>query len=207
MKPIIFNSEMVRAILEGRKTQTRRVLNEKHLDKWFNYQDWASSVGRVDGIANVIPSMEVYLMQYAPYSVGDTLYVREKCIISPKYFDGVRSNSYNVTDPDGDGRICQYLATTPDTEAARDYKLKTTPSIHMPRWAARIFLKVTSVRIERLNEISEEDAIAEGIHHKSMNNPCVEFQWLWQSIYGNWNDNPWVWVIEFERIEKPEAKP
>jgi hypothetical protein len=88
------------------------------------------------------------------------------------------------------------------------------PSIHMPKESARIFLRVTSVRIERVQDISEADAYAEGMSPQLSGecggvepDPIGEFYFLWQTMYNNWNDNPWVWVIEFERIEKPEAQP
>lgn len=76
-------------------------------------------------------------------------------------------------------------------------------SMFIPRWASRITLEVVSVRVERLHDISEADAMAEGITHSTMNNPRVEYQWLWESIngLGSWNANPWVWVIEFKVVE------
>lgn len=194
-RPILFSGEMVRAILDGRKSQTRRVVKG----------DW--------GLDREKTALEARKRQVAcecPYGQpGDRLWVRETCIISPKFFDGVKSDSYTVFDRDGDGRICQYLASTPDTDAARDYKLKVTPSIHMPRWASRITLEITGVRVERLQDISEDDAVAEGRprHTKPPESiSTVEmFEISWNHLnekrgYG-WDANPWVWVIEFRRVE------
>jgi hypothetical protein len=142
------------------------------------------------------------------YEDNDRLWVRETCIISPKRFDGAQSVSYNATDQGGDGRIVQYIASTPDTDAARDYGLKATPSIHMPRWASRITLEITEVRVERLQDISHEDAWAEGINAPG-SFAVEEYRRLWDSLnekrgYG-WDANPWVWVVAFRRLLSERA--
>lgn len=169
---------MVQAILAGRKTQTRRILKQQDI-RIHSIEGWpASSTGEVK----------------CPYGqVGDVLWVRETWDFGYPY-------AYKA-----DGAL-------PIT--------KWRPSIHMPKAACRLFLRITNVRVERLQDISEEDAIAEGVSrypkspiygyknylHEDMY--CLtavdSFRTLWHSINGeqSWNDNPWVWVVEFERIEK-----
>jgi len=137
---------------------------------------------------------------------GDRLWVKETCIISHPNWADRDLDLYNVKDYDGNGRICQYIATSPDTSTpVKDYKLKVSPSMFMPRWASRISLEVVSVRVERLNEISEADAVAEGIPafpSSPSNIPAMQYQSLWESINGpgSWEKNPWVWVVEFRLL-------
>lgn len=201
MKQILFSTEMVKAILQWRKRQTRRPVNGKALE-WLN-----------DFTPEVIPD---WLINLAKYSVGDILYVREKWqLVQPygpeDYYFGYYDGSYS------------------ENEASEKYDYSTPyvwkPSIHMPKEAARIFLKVTNVRIERLHDITDSDSIAEGIDvlfikelpehvipYKDYQNkdnyfqrPDYSFRSLWESIYGknSWDQNPWVWVYEFEKIAKP----
>jgi hypothetical protein len=184
---------MVRAILEGRKTQTRRsVKPQPNSEPGF---DPVNLVWRQDG----------GIEQFCPYGVpGDTLWVREtwqKC-----------TGCYG-----GENGGVAYKATLPFF-AAHKWK----PSIHMPRWASRITLTVQSVRVERVQDISGDDAMAEGItHHDGLGvghsgyrysntspvfcSPDIAFAELWDSINAkrgfSWQSNPWVWVIEFERQE------
>lgn len=171
IKPILFNTEMVRAILEGRKTVTRRVVNHKHLR------------GLEDLTAKKIQRACI-----APYKIGDILYVRETWT---RMLDG--SFRYRADGKDFSDFDCP---------------LHWKPSIHMPKDAARIWLRVTDVRVERLQHISREGAIAEGCNAAV---PVLEFKRIWDNtikptdldLYG-WSANPWVWVIVFERCEKPE---
>ena len=167
-KPILFSTEMVRAILDRRKTQTRRILKE---------------------IKN----------EGCPYGkIGDRLWVREPfCDADPAYFDKK-------------GNLVQY-AYKADNYPIGTFKWK--PSIFMPKKASRITLEITNIRVERLNDISEQDAIAEGVEecddkyhddcqYGSIGNIC-SYKTLWESIngQGSWGQNPWVWVIEFKRVE------
>lgn len=159
-KPILFNTDMVRAILDGRKTVTRRVLKPQPL--------FLSSL--------VIP----------PYKVGDILYVRETWAI----------NNITPHDPDFVYKADYDCAIKPYCE------WKWHPSIRMPKEAARIFMKVTNVRVERLQDCGNMQAKDEGC------NCCSQFARIWDSTikksdldkYG-WAADPWVWVIEFERID------
>ncbi|MDO8997221.1 MAG: hypothetical protein Q7U77_11390 [Sediminibacterium sp.] len=181
--PILFSTAMVQAIIEGRKSMTRRVVKPQ-----------PSETGVSAFNDGEHPQMK------CPYGqVGDILWVRESFISGYECDEG----SFNT---DEDGEYIPVLKYKADRESFDWYdgnsdfpceKIPWKPSIHMPKSACRIFLKITNVRVERLQDISEEDAIAEGI---------ASFKSLWQSINGekSWDDNPWVWVIEFERIEKPE---
>lgn len=204
--PVIFNSEMVRAILDGRKTQTRRVVSDRHL----HLIDVASQVGECYPLESGIDhaNSQSYYREHCPFGqVGDRLWVRETWA------------RYNI---DQDAHDMAYRATTPDDWPK---ECRWRPSIHMPRWASRITLKITGVRVERPNDISEEDALSEGIDadglaesqdkydciadHNITGRPTAKghFSDLWQSIYGvdSWKANPWVWVIEFRRVEVRDA--
>ena len=214
MKPILFNTEMVQANLNGLKSATRRVaFPNKDLRKfpchdnpdawWFRgrvYTNWDSAMRSPQGVLSL-----------CRYKKGDILYVRE-----------------TWCDPNGTGYPILYRADMPmhwdaeNTEMgipvdlrAEDYKWR--PSIHMPKEAARLFLRVKNVRVERLQDIDSEGIRAEGlntlaVHVGDMEISLREFARLWDStikpadlrLYG-WNANPWVWVIEYERCEKPEA--
>ncbi len=194
-KPILFSTEMVQAILAGRKTQTRRVCQ---------HQYWQHSE-LVDFNINKIHS-KVDKNVSSKFQPGDILWVRET------YGTTAIGNMYkaSVCSPDMDKPLSGWK-----------------PSIFMPKEAARIFLKVTNVRVERLQDISENDAIAEGIERygpfgefkgephpsggmmrfRAYSKASRAFQDLWQSINEKkhpWESNPWVWVYGFERIEKPE---
>ncbi|MBE5932959.1 MAG: hypothetical protein E7263_06045 [Lachnospiraceae bacterium] len=195
MKPILFNTEMVRAILEGRKTVTRRVINPQPT---YSPRDGFSYKGHAYGtdLPPTIKGAAYNLCCAAPYKIGDVLYVRETW------------GDY------GDGTPLLYKADYPDD--ATTYKHdddihicdlpKWKPSIHMSKAAARIFLRVTSVRVERLQDIDtadDQEFFKEGTADKH------SFIELWNSTVKNesqgWYGNPYVWVIEFERIEKSEA--
>lgn len=208
MKPILFNTEMVKAILEGRKTVTRRVVKPQPI--------WRKSPIQQKGHPEYWANWDDEKIYKSPYRPGNILYVRETfCHIFGRY---VYRADYDAL--------------------AEDTKSLWRPSIHMPREAARIFLRVTDVRVERLWEMGKEDAMKEGITPVSkpggcrcqwafdgcMEDPCPNrtayeierymdpFYQLWQNtikpadlpLYG-WAANPWVWVVEFERISKEEA--
>lgn len=201
-KPIIFNTEMVTAILEGRKTQTRRIIKNKYSNaditffenkygKRLVYQqnDAPGPVKNPDGTTKYT-LMAVEEVK-KPYEVGDILYVRET------WQEWTGGYAYKVG---GD---------YPQSNIG-----KWKPSIHMPKDAARIFLKITDVRAERLQDISEEDAKLEGAtkatfdfyfgkfsHGADTDNYKDGFHELWNMCYAwpkSWPNNPWVWVVEFE---------
>ena len=184
-KPILFSTEMVQAILEGRKTQTRRIVKIKGTIP--NNETKPLSTHSCKSVYHFWGIDEVA----CPYgSPGDILWVREcfnNCIINSE-----ESFIYKA-----------------DWETS-DVKLKWKPSIHMPKEACRLFLKITNVRVERLKDITEMDAIFEGCMQYDKNTNLMTalyaFELLWKKINGenSWNSNPWVWVIEFEKVEKPE---
>ncbi|MGE4968120.1 hypothetical protein [Yersinia enterocolitica] len=191
-RPILFNAEMVNAILSGRKTQTRRIISEKTLHLF----DVAASAGECHPLDLCDERSQSYYLEFCPLGKpNDWLWVREA------FATGLCTES-----------TLAYRAThkPEDLEEGWGETIKWTPSIHMPRWASRINLLITGVRVERLNDISDADARAEGCAYGKGNGeidlavrPENHFPTLWASIYGeeSWQANPWVWVIEFERME------
>ncbi|HHL3774298.1 TPA: hypothetical protein ACQ7E8_005254 [Klebsiella pneumoniae] len=203
---MIFNAEMVRAILDGRKTQTRRPI------KWK--QTRFTEIGeREDGSKWPWSEDAEHAFDFwhpCPFgSVGDRIWVRET--FQGPLFDFDLMDSYcKDSTPFEKSEFCVYKADgvpAPEFYDADD-ELHSCwrPSIHMPRWASRILLEITDVRVERLKSISDRDALREGCSAADMKSgDCVAdvFARLWASIYGSdsWNANPWVWVIEFKRVE------
>ena len=191
MKPIIFSTPMVQAILDGKKTQTRRVIKIDDTP-----ENWKISIAGTS-----IVRAEPYDVKLPRYAAGDILWVRETWSIH----ECVKCQA-GIPALGGECK-CEYVYRT--NYGATDFRWK--PSIHMPKEAARIFLKVTDVRVERLQDITEEDAIAEGMSKTLVDGVVFisakgNFHVLWDSLnikrgYG-WDTNPWVWVIEFERINK-----
>ena len=212
-KPILFNTEMVRAILDGRKSCTRRVVKQNQFiglpDKGKN-RNSEEYVGTKTGMFKPYCDMtdaELIMASYkAPYQIGDILYVRET------WFKGVNRYLYRA----------DYSDTEKFYRNGKEIEMKWRPSIHMPKAAARIWLKVTDVRVERLQEITEDGAKSEGAidsrgfilspdnEYNRMHTAREHFAEIWNSTlkksdldrYG-WDANPWVWAIEFERCEKP----
>lgn len=212
IKPILFNTEMVRAILDGRKACTRRILKgaipfDEKAEYWnvLKKGEWSGPI-----------CVEYFIKQGSPYQLGDILYVRETWSLrfdGEKYFYKADKN------------------TSREEKRLLDYDdVRWHPSIHMPKEAARIWLKVTDVRVERLQDITPKDAENEGVgnlfyedigygekNYGTEVDPEYgivkeQFAWLWESTikksdidrYG-WDANPWVWVIEFEWCEKPQG--
>lgn len=177
--PILFNTEMVKAILDGRKTVTRRIVKLPRCG-YFEYEP-----------PRIIPQ----------YQVGDILYVRETW---NKYCEGY----FYKASPEQKDKLPEYIQ--------HHWGEKWRPSIHMPKEAARIWIKVTNVRVERLQEITPLQCVKEGVEETPLLEVGGEFvrgmfHDIWNStikksdidLYG-WYANPWVWVIEFERCEKPQ---
>lgn len=195
-RPILMSEPMVCAILDGRKTQTRRVVKITHRTPGL-----AACLEPFDP-SEVRPKVAAELCPYG--APGDRLWVRETWA-APHFFDGHAPSAITR-----DAHI--HFAASEKRGG-----LLWRPSIHMPRWASRITLDVTGVRVERVQEISHEDAIAEGCaghdwvasspyiagpHTDAGELPDEEFQRLWSAINGpeSWAANPWVWVVEFRRI-------
>lgn len=212
-RPIIFNSEMVRAILDSRKTQTRRVIkgeihiSHKSNEVYGNYH-WHPLHGKY---------MEAYkkdtflarLSGRSPYGkVGDLLYVRESWQPLYAYCNpsiGIVGACFRHR---GGGR--KFNPKFKNTGMHIDDTYPNKPSIHMPKWATQVWLEITGIRVERAKDISEADVLAEGIEkhctptENGISTPTTRFVKLWDSInakrgYG-WKLNPWVWVIEFKKV-------
>lgn len=203
-RPILLNAEMVRAVLDGRKTQTSRMLTPRQL----KMIDAAASIGECYPLesGHQHENSQSYYREWCPFgAVGDRLWVRESFYEHGCWQGGGYDpeDSYFVSDKqvlypaDGIKR---------PSERKRDDFWRSRPSIHMPRWASRITLEITGVRVERLQDISEEDAKAEGAPTECCvigDKHFLGFRSLWRSIYGeeSWQANAWVWVIEFKRVE------
>lgn len=217
IKPILFNTEMVRAILDGRKTCTRRVIElPENMD--------GVPVGKRGDSSNPLGFMYPGGIKRPPYQPGDILYVRETwCALPVNEAGHMRGHCVYYYRADGDLR-------------PEGWRGKWHPSIRMPKEAARIWLKITDVRIERLQEMKPVDVIKEGAYpdcwdclntYGESGSQCcygteeqcsqcdevmMEWEKLWNSTikksdldrYG-WDANPWVWIIEFEQCEKPEG--
>ncbi|HCM1966618.1 TPA: hypothetical protein N3A41_001062 [Salmonella enterica subsp. houtenae serovar 41:z29:-] len=237
---MIFNGEMVRAILDGRKTQTRRIMKVQPSDGFhpthngydldLNAHWYTPGVVDKNGylqpakkdVFGVADENEGYTCPFG--AVGDRIWVRETYqgpLFDYEHMESYLEDSSKFEKPE----FCVYRADgkpAPEFYDADDnLHCGWSPSIHMPRWASRILLEITSVRVERLNSISEQDALSEGIDRERLgesqdNYDCIAdhnmtgrptatgaFKYLWESIYGeeNWQANPWVWVIEFKRVE------
>ena len=210
-RPIIFSGPMVRALLDGNKTQTRRVVKMKphhQIEERDNGTPWP---WMYDGERDADSWMA------CPYGQpGDRLWVRETY-----YLTDNGDEEYAVYAADSDA-VREHLASLdqlpPSFPADVKYRhRKLRPSIHMPRWACRITLEITSVRVERLQDISFADAAAEGLQYTSERldrwsadgsswhaTPQQAYRALWEQIHGpgSWPANPWVWVLEFNRFQK-----
>lgn len=214
-RPILFSGPMVRALLSGTKTQTRRVVKPRH-DR---------DIGCELAPNELAGEVNSGSYRNAPWAPGDRLWVRETFagpLVSMEHWEAVNHPS-EIEKPE----FCEYAADggpAPEYMDADDnLRRRWTPSIHMPRWASRITLEVTGVRVERLQDISAADAIAEGIERLEdffgcpcwkaygepegsdlvlPDDPIGSYRSLWESINGleSWEGNPRVWVVEFRRI-------
>ena len=208
-KPILFSGEMVKAILDGRKTQTRRVMKPQPL----------FYTGRKYIVPDDAPKKwhdcdDIFAAGFCPYGQpDDILYVRET-------WADLRGMGFgNDPQTDNPWNFAYAADIKPGSDSDRirkEYGVKWKPNIHMPREAARLFLRVKSVRVERVQDISEDDARAEGCsagyetHGDGKFEDVTEYEWtakeefadLWNSIYAKrgfgWDINPWVWVVEFD---------
>lgn len=220
IKPILFNTEMVRAILDGRKACTRRILKgaipfDEKAEYWnvLKKGEWSGPI-----------CVEYFIKQGSPYQPGDILYVRETW----ERFEcwncegDERGNCPKEPKKSVLDKACGCYMYRATDEISGDAKWH--PSIHMPKEAARIWLKVTNVRVERLQDITEDGAEAEGAidNRGFIHSPENEYDRIYTArehfigiwdrtikksdldIYG-WDANPWVWVIEFEWCEKPQG--
>ncbi|HHT3723748.1 TPA: hypothetical protein ACTYXS_001446 [Citrobacter freundii] len=209
---MIFNGEMVRAILDGRKTQTRRIMKDQPSDGFhpthngydldLNAHWYTPGVVDKNGylqpakkdVFGVADENEGYACPFG--AVGDRIWVRETFSPVPDHEEPAGCSAILYA-ADGNGPYGKWV-----------------PSIHMPRWASRLTLEITCVRVERLRDLSEDDAKSEGITPPSGGvlpgwEYRINFRDLWMSIYGseNWEANPWVWVIEFKVVPNVQDNP
>jgi hypothetical protein len=231
-RPILFSGAMVRAILDGRKTQTRRLMTPQPIGNGFKFihNDLLCHVDHLPPSATLwkrgtkrdpywSSDVEDDWTEMSPFGVpGDRLWVRETF-----YCDDVFAGDYSHGDEEqwrretyyrADGELHDQMAemTEDDPSAGRSY---WRPSIHMPRWASRLTLEITDVRVERLQDISEADALAEGVDPLEWSGgPANEsaraaFRELWESLNAHrapWSSSPWVWVLSFRRVESADTQ-
>ena len=194
IKPILFSAPMVRAIVDGKKSMTRRAVKPTIVNR-FIVDNTGNLLGSTDWESDAYPTIDD-----APYHPGDILWVRETwTLMTPTMNEG----------PD----FYLYKADVPPGAEKSNWFNSWRPSIFMPREAARIWLRVTDVRCERVQEITEEDATREGCFSDTPFSG--QYQWsardnfveLWDSLNAKrgypWGSNPWVWAISFERCDKP----
>ena len=182
--PIIFNTEMVKSILRGNKVCTRRPVEIDISNKFDLERDGSLQIMEIENNSGFVSILDL-----APYQTGDLLYVRETFL--DDFAIGGQDEQWNIIN----------IIYRADSEDKGTYP-KWKPSIHMPKKYARIWLKVTGVRVERVSQIDNDGCIAEGIPMQQDRPRIQAFKELWDSIYKNWGDNPWVWVIDFEVIKK-----
>lgn len=237
-KPIIFSTPMVQAILAGRKTMTRRVVKEDRRGEWAdvngvrNNSEYGASVPCYLHRETAVDDISRNIM-YPKYDVGDILWVREKWrTVDYEYCDCRWSAAVEYADGSKGHRVFWYDNSDVGIPCESPYgKTGWRTSIHMPKEAARLFLRVTGVRVERVQEIAFLDALDEGIKAdlvppdgwveddaiaiagamRAQNGAINAFRALWDSLnakrgYG-WDTNPWVWVYTFERVDKPAGWP
>lgn len=221
-KPILFNTEMVQAILNGLKTTTRRYVKAKSKNACGFYVTFRELDGSFTGVYDYDENGKMFESpQTQPAYKGDILYVRESWSWCPCWDCGMETDDGKCADPNGHRRYnsekkeygCYYFKASAHAGEQPPGFEHWKPSIHMPKEAARIFLRVTDVRVERLQDINADGIRNEGltsmaVHAGDMEIAQAEFALLWDTTikksdldqYG-WAANPWVWVIEFERLE------
>jgi hypothetical protein len=204
--PILFSAPMVRALLDGSKTQTRRVV--KVQNTMGRDSILAPHKGKKYAAVHLLPEHSTQAATCCPYGqTGDQLWVRET--FQPTFAPDVERDDTDWET--GTGYQLRYSATDERVDwmdGDDNITRRCKPAIHMPRWASRITLEITSVRVERLQDISEADCVAEGCAggHGAIpgygyaTTPLEHYHWLWNSINGpgSWEANPWVWVVGFE---------
>ncbi|WP_261977364.1 ASCH domain-containing protein [Enterobacter roggenkampii] len=209
---MIFNGEMVRAILDGRKTQTRRVMKPQpdpcpapRSGHWWPSNVFKTMLHVEEEMQNGKGGWGGLVGDACPFgAVGDRIWVRETWAEA-----GAGAPDLKLYRADYPEHVPTHYENVPPAD-----EIRWTPSIHMPRWASRLTLEITGVRVERLRDLSEDDAKSEGITPPSGGvlpgwEYRINFRDLWMSIYGadNWEANPWVWVIEFKVVPNVQDNP
>lgn len=220
-KPVLFNTEMVQEIFDGRKTQTRRIIKIKYDNTHIEWRTDKYGTELVE-MQNIVEGetwgknpngttwhkIRGYRLLKCPYSVSDILWIRETWAIqSMSNFDKKIKFLYKAK-PNEKLKEITLISDRYDDLIKYSNKNGWQPSIFMPREAARLFLKVISVRAERLHDITEMEARKEGCFLPSykddelIGDSITLFKIRWDDCYDNWKDNPWVWVIEFEKLNR-----
>jgi hypothetical protein len=231
-RPILFNGEMIRALLDGRKTETRRIIKPQPTGASHWWQSFALVADRDVGFYPDNYEAEPARLSCPLGVTGDLLWVRETFVLENT--DDVPDGVPHKIEPGewGTEVYPHYRATEPEPhivppglEDPYDDRTRWTPSIFMPRWASRIMLEITSVRVERLQEIDQAGARAEGTEpvmcdtggFEPWGAPCPDepnwaygFRQSWDALYAKrglgWDENPWIWAIAFQRLSSPTAK-
>lgn len=206
-RPILFSAAMVRAILDGRKTQTRRVVKPQYVQGPWSVRPSAAPQFAGHSHDWWLPdaTMPAAAFPKCPYGrSGDRLWVRETLSATHLGLE-YAADSAAVAGEHADALNDRYARNPPF-----ELEPRSIPAIHMPRWASRILLEIADVRVERLQNISEADAIAEGwpkeidpgVHTGGSGDPLDWYHGLWESINGpgSWERNPWVWAVEFQQV-------
>lgn len=209
---MIFNGDMVRAILDGRKTQTRRVMKPQpdpcpapRSGHWWPSNVFKTMLHVEEEMQNGKGGWGGLVGDACPFgAVGDRIWVRETWAEAVAGAPDLKL--YRANYPE---HVPTHYENVPPAD-----EIRWTPSIHMPRWASRLTLEITGVRVEQLRDLSEDDAKSEGITPPSGGvlpgwEYRINFRDLWMSIYGadNWEANPWVWVIEFKVVPNVQDNP
>lgn len=199
-RPIVFSGEMIRSILDGRKSMTRRVVKPQPTSSERGGGLLSFQTTKYSWQHTTPDLLSAGVASYCPYgAVGDRLFVREAFGFA-RGFD-----SYSPSKVPNNATVYYAADEKPHPEMIR-----WRPSIHMPRWASRITLEITGVRVERLQDITEEDAKTEGLRCGMADPNGATYDWkahfasLWDEINGKshpWESNPWVWVVEFEELK------
>lgn len=208
MRGIIFTESNFHLTVQGIKKQTRRIVHEKVMDKYFDYDDWCLSVGKPEGVSCTRLYERDFLPRYSRYKVGEIVYLKEP------YFTIKEDGVMNVVYKYGNDQAELW-------EGTDDFRWDN--KLYMPERYARYFIKITSVRVERLQDISEEDCLLEGIERLSYDPDCPELGnvyyapgidsfWTAREAYaalidningaGTWESNPFVWVYDYELTKK-----
>ena len=219
MKLIIFNTEMVKAILDGRKTQTRRVFSKTQI----KYFDYAQKLGEMNSLDDLHKNDFSYILQFSKFKVDDLLWVKEKfCIGAYANDGGCETNGYSsetyISQCSFDNNIIYYADAIDEcdfSDLEKDELPSWKPSVHLKQKDARIFLKVTNVRVERLQDItainmdSDMGTISPIISKLIAIDDYIKLQNKYKKYWNStakdgykWEDNPYVFVYEFKRIEK-----